>query len=120
MPKKNFRFPETISFKYEWLLLFPWLCYSPSEDASYLSFVLFGHDFPTKASQVSPSGLSQVLFLTLECIVKAKKKIDPSHESVQNLHFSTWPKLEAIFSQIKSSSHEINLLDDSKYDKRFC
>ena len=81
-----------------------------------LSFVLFGHDFPTKASQVSPSGLSQVLFLTLECIVKAKKKkIDPSHESVQSLHFSTWPKLEAIFSQIKGSNHEINLLCDKKY-----
>ena len=35
VPEKNFHFPETIrSFKYEWLLLFPWLCYSPSEDAS--------------------------------------------------------------------------------------
>ena len=44
-----------------------------------------------------------------------KKKIDPSHESVQSLHFSTWPKLEAIFSQIKGSSHEINLLCDRKY-----
>ena len=72
VPEKYFRFPETIRFfKYEWLLLFPWLCYSPSEDASCcLSCVLFGHDFPTKASRVknfhSPSGLGQVLFLTLE------------------------------------------------------
>ena len=108
--KKNFRFPETISFKYE--------------DASYLlslSFVLFGHDFPNKASQVSHPGLSQVLFLTFECIVKAKKKkINPSHESAQSLHFSTWPKFEAIFSQIKGCSHEINLLVYGKYDKRFC
>ena len=63
-----------------------------------LSFVLFGHDFPTKASKVSPSGLSQVVFYILDCIVKAKKKkIDLSHEPVQSLHFSTWPKLEAIF-----------------------
>ena len=44
-----------------------------------------------------------------------KKKIDPSHESVQSLHFSTWPKLKAILSQIKGSSHEINLLCDKKY-----
>ena len=44
-----------------------------------------------------------------------KKKTDPSHESVQSLHFSAWPKLEAIFSQIKGSSHEINLLCDRKY-----
>ena len=42
-PQKNFLFPETIrSLKYEWQLLFPWLCYSPSEDASYcLSCVFF-------------------------------------------------------------------------------
>ena len=54
LPKKNLRFPETLrSFKNGWLLLFLWLCCSPSEDASYcLSFILFGHDFPTKASQV--------------------------------------------------------------------
>ena len=50
---KVFCFPETICFRYKWQLLFPWLCYSPSEDASYfLSCVLFGHDFPTKASRV--------------------------------------------------------------------
>ena len=42
-------------------------------------------------------------------------KIDPSFESVQSLHFSTWPKLEAIFSQIKGSSYEISLLCDRKY-----
>ena len=36
VPEKNFRFPETTrSFKYEWLLLLPWLCYSPSEDETY-------------------------------------------------------------------------------------
>ena len=30
--EKDFCFPETKrSFKYEWLLLFPWLSYSPSE-----------------------------------------------------------------------------------------
>ena len=123
VPEKNFCFPETTrSFKYEWLLLFPWLCYSPSEDASYcLSCVLFGHDFPTKASRVKnlfsqpfrawPSAVS---YFKAHCEGK-KKKIDISHEFVQSLHFSTWPKLEAIFSQIKGSSHEINLLCDRKY-----
>ena len=121
--KKNFCFPETTrSFKYEWPLLFPWLCYSPSEDASYcLSCVLFGHGFPTKASRVKNLFLQQfrawpsaVFYFKAHCEGK-KKKIDPSHKSVQSLHFSTWPKLEAIFSQIKGSSHEINLLCDRKY-----
>ena len=89
VPEENFCFPETTrSFKYEWLLLLPWLCYSPSEDASYcLSCVLFGHDFPTKASRVKnlfsqpfrawPSAVS---YFKAHCEGK-KKKIDPSHES---------------------------------------
>ena len=122
MPEKIFHFSETTrSFKYEWLLLFPWLCFSPSEDASYyLSCVLLGHDFPTKTSQVKnifsqpfrvwPSAVS---YFRAHCEGK-KKKIDPSHELVQSLHFSAWPKLEAIHSQIKGSSHEINLLCDKK------
>ena len=69
------------SFKYEWLFLFPWLCYSSNEDASYgLTCVLFSLDFSTKASLVikiyfhSPSGPGQVLFLTLELIVKGNRK----------------------------------------------
>ena len=54
VPEKIFCFLETtISFKYEWLLLSPWLCYSPSEDVSYcLSSALLDHDFPTKACLV--------------------------------------------------------------------
>ena len=101
--------------------MFSWLCYSPSEDASYcLSCVLFGHDFPTKASQVRnlfsrpfrawPSAVS---YFRAHCEGK-KKNIVFSHESVESLHFSTWAKLEANFSQIKGSSHKINLLCDRK------
>ena len=83
--------------------------------------VLFGYDFPTKASRVKNLFLqplmawpSAVSYFRAHCEGK-KKKIDPSHESAQSLHFSTWPKLEAIFSQIKGSSHKINLLCDRKY-----
>ena len=71
--------------------------------------------FGLKISFHSSSGLGQVFsYFRAHCEPK-KKKVDPFHESVQNLHFSTWPKLEAIFSQIKGSSHEINLLCDRKY-----
>ena len=122
--KKNFCFPETTrSFKCEWLLLFLWLRYSPSEEASYcLSCALFGHDFPTKASRAKnlfsqPFRPSAVSYFRAHCEGK-KKKIDPSHETVQSLHFSIWPKLEAIFSQIKDSSYEINVFCDRKYIKR--
>ena len=90
VPEKNFHFSETTrSFKYEWLLLFPWLCYSTSEDASYCLYcVLFGHDFPTKASwvkniflQLFRAWLSAVSYFRAHCEDR-KKKIDPSHDSV--------------------------------------
>ena len=119
--KKTFAFQKQIDLLNR-LLLFPWLCYSPSEGASYcLSCVLFGHNFSSKAYWVKNLFLqsfrawpSAVSYFRAHCEGK-NKKIDPSHESVQSLHFSTWPKLEAIFSQIKGSSHEINLLCDRKY-----
>ena len=54
VPDDNFSFPKTNrSFKPEWFKWFPWLCYSPSEDAIYcLACVLFGHKFPEKSSRV--------------------------------------------------------------------
>ena len=54
VPDENFVFPETERyFRFEWLKEFPWLCYSPSEDAAYcLSCVLFGYKFVGKASRV--------------------------------------------------------------------
>ena len=120
--EENFCFSETTRFfKYEWLLFFE-ICYSPSEDASYcLSCVLFGHDFSTKASQVKSlfqqpfrAWTSAVSYFKAHCKSK-KKKIDPSHESVQSIHVLTWLKLKATFSQIKDSSHGINLICDRKY-----
>ena len=82
---------------------------------------MLGHNFPTKASQVknlfSPpfrAWPSAVCYFRAHCEDK-KKKIDPSHESIESLHFSTWPRLEAIFSQIKDSIQDINLLCDRKY-----
>ena len=110
------------SFKYEWLLLFPGFDILPVRMhlTSCLVFCLVMISLQKLIGLEiyfhSPSELDQVLFFFLKAIVKAKeKKIDPSYESVQSLHFSTWPKLEVIFYQIKGSSHEINLLCDRKY-----
>ena len=58
--------------------------------------------------------MAKCCFFKSHCEGK-NKKIDPSHESVQSLHFSIWRKFEAIFSQIKGSNHKINLLCDRKY-----
>ena len=58
----------------------------------------------------SPSELGQELHLTSKLIVKAKRtKLGTSHEFVQSLHFSTWPKLEAIFF-LKSKARAMKLI----------
>ena len=56
---------------------------------------------------------SAVSYFRAHCDGK-KKEIVPLHESAQSFHFSTCPKLQSVFSQIKGSSHEINLLCDKK------
>ena len=113
-PEKIFLFPgATRSFKYEGLPLLFWLCYPPNEDASNCSS-LFNHDFPTKASRVK-NLFSQPFNARSSAHLKSKnKKIDPSHDSVQRLHLSVWTNLEAILSEVKGSSHKINLLCDTK------
>ena len=81
VPENNFYFPETTrSFKYEWLLLFPWLCYYPSEMhlTACLVFCLVMISLlkllGLKIYFHSPSELGQVLFLNLKLIVKAKRR----------------------------------------------
>ena len=55
-PTKEYCFPKCNrrSFRYDWLNLYPWLCYSSSKDSAYcLSCVLFGDRFPVKAGRIS-------------------------------------------------------------------
>ena len=61
VPDENFVFPETERcFRFVWLKEFPWLCYSPREDAAYcLSCVLFGYKFVGKALRVNKNLYSQ-------------------------------------------------------------
>ena len=72
------------SFKFEWLLFFPWLCHTPVRMNLAGLYPWFGHCFVMisllkllglKLYFHSPSGFGQVLFLTLELIVKTKTRI---------------------------------------------
>ena len=120
VPEKNFCFPETTrSFKYEWLLMFPCLFYSPSEDASCcLSCVMISllKLLGLKIYFHSPSELGQVLFLTLKLIVKAKSRKLILHMNLfKAFIFQHDLNLKLFFLQIKDASHEISLLCDRKY-----
>ena len=117
VPDDNFSFPETNrSFKSEWFKWFPWLCYSPSEDATYcLACVLFGHKFPEKASRVKkfysqPSRHWPAAVSACKVHAEGKKKKESSNEPCQSLHSKTWPILSNIMAHLKSSGEEIEVL----------
>ena len=55
-PDKNYAFPKTNgrAFRYKWLDMFKWLCYSPFANGAFcLSCVLFGDRFPGKPGKIS-------------------------------------------------------------------
>ena len=112
----NFSFSETNSFKSEWFKWFPWLCYSPSEDAVYrLTCVLFGHKFPEKTwvkkfyFQPSRQWSTAVSICKIHVEGKIKKK-DDSNEPRQLSHSKIWPILSNIMAHLKDSGEEIEVM----------
>ena len=68
-----------------------------------------------KGNFYSPSGLNQVLFLTLELIVKERRRQMILHGKLFKVFiFQHGLNLKLYFCQITGSSHEINLLCDRK------
>ena len=123
VPDENFVFPETERcFRFEWLKEFPWLCYSPSEDAAYcLACVLFGYKFPGKASRVKnlysqPFRYWPAAVSIFKMHVLGKKK-ENSNKPVQSLHSQTWPILDAVLSNMKGLVEEIDLMIDKNCKK---
>ena len=108
VPDDNFSFPETNrSFKSEWFKWFPWLCYSPSEDAVYcLACVLFGHKFPEKASRVKRNQQPH----PVKYMLKGKKKKESTNRLCQPLHSKAWPILSNIMAHLKGPAKEINVM----------
>ena len=82
VPEENFCFPETTrSFKYEWLLLLPWLCFILPVRMYLTACLVFCLVMISVLKLLrlkiyfhSRSELSQALFLTLKPIVKAKRR----------------------------------------------
>ena len=102
-------------FWFEWLKEFPWLCYSPREDAAYcLSCVLFDYKFVGKTSRVKnlysepfrhwPSAVS------IFKIHVSGKKQEKSNKPLQSLYSQTWPILHAVLSNMKGLVEEIDLM----------
>ena len=125
VPDDNFSFQETNrSFKFQWFKWFPWLCYSPSEDAVYrLAGVLFGHKFSEKTSRVK-NFYSQPFrhwpAATSACKVHAegkKNKKESSNEPCQSLDSKIWPILSNIMAHLKDSGQIIEVTLTTSSDK---
>ena len=115
--EKSFRFQETIrSFKYKRLLLFPLLCYSDNEDVSYLWSCVF----LVMSLLLKFLGLRiyfyipSVLFVTLEVIVKAKRRKLMLHRHLFKVFI-----FQHGLNFFSNQSHEINLLCDRKHKHKF-
>ena len=109
-PTKEYCFPKHNgrSFRYDWLNLYPWLCYSPSKDGAYsLSCVLFGDRFPTKTGRISR------LFSEPLCHWNDAASTLKRHVVVNGLHSCTFPILTSLLSQISGAAQSIDVVIDN-------
>lgn len=118
-PDKNYAFPKTDgrAFRYEWLDMFKWLCYSPSANGAYcLSCVLFGHRFPSKAGKICKL-FFEPLVKWNNAVFTFKKHAGHGTGAEMGLHASTFPILQALLSQISGAAQPINLILDANLRK---
>ncbi|XP_028406782.1 52 kDa repressor of the inhibitor of the protein kinase-like [Dendronephthya gigantea] len=118
-PDKNFPFPKTNgrSFRYNWLELYPRLCYSPSLDGAFcLSCVLFRETFSGKASKISRL-FSEPLRHWNDAAFTFKKHAGHGKGGEMGLHASTSPMLTAILAQISGAAEPIEIVLDKNLKK---
>ena len=112
MSKKNKR-----TFKYEWLDLFPWLCYSASEDGAYcLSCVLFGDHFPRRSSRITRL-VSKPFRYWNDAMSTFKRHVGNNTGGEMGLHACTFPMLAALLSQMTGASQPIDNIMDTNVKK---
>ncbi len=112
MSEKNKR-----TFKYEWLDLFPWLCYSALEDGAYcLSCVIFGHRFPGKSSRITRV-VSFPFRYWNDAMSTFKRHAGNNTGGEMGLHACTFPILTALLSQKSGVTQPIEHSMDANVKK---
>ena len=121
-PHRSYVFPRLSeknkrSFKYEWLDLFPWLCYSVSEDGAYcLSCVLFGDCFPRKTPRITRL-FSKPFRYWNDAMATFKQHAGNNTGGEMGLHACTFPMLTALLSQMSSVTQPIENIMDANVKK---
>ena len=118
-PNEHYIFPKTNgrSFRYDWLKLYPWLCYSPCRDGAYcLSCVLFGDRFPGKAGKIHKL-FSEPLTYWNGAAYNFKRHAGHGTGGEMGLHGCTFPILTSLLTQISGAAQPIEVLLDSQLKK---
>ena len=101
-------------FRYNWLDLYPWLCYSPLKDGGYcLSCVLFGDRFPGKASKLKN------LFSCRwnDASTSFERHAGHGTGGEMGLHACTFLILTSLLSQVAGYAQPIEIMMDSNLRK---
>ena len=116
---EHYIFPKTNgrSFRYDWLKLYLWLCYSPCRDgAYYLSCVLFGDRFPGKAGKIHKL-FSESLTYCNGAAYNFKCHAGHGTRGEMGLHGCTFPILTSLLTQISGAAQPIEVILDSQLKK---
>ena len=118
-PDNQYSFPKTNgrSFRYDWLKLYPWLCYSPCEDGAFcLSCVLFGDRFPGKARKIQKL-FAQPFKYWNNAIFTFRRHAGHGTGGEIGLHACTFPILTSLLSQMSGAAQPIEIIIDSGIKK---
>ena len=121
-PHRNYVFPQLSeknkrSFKYDWLNLFPWLCYSASEDGAYcLSCVLFADRFPRRSSRITRL-VSKPFRYWNDAMSTFRWHAGNNNGGEMGLHACTYPMLTGLLSQMSGVTQPIENIMDANVKK---
>ena len=118
-PDKKYSFPKTNgrSFRYDWLELYSWLCYSPSQDGAFcLSCVLFGDCFPGKSGKIH-NLFSEPLRRWSGAAYTLKHHAGQGLGGEMGLHACTFPILTSLLSQMSGKAQPIEVILDTNLKK---
>ena len=119
-PDEHYSFPKSAdgrSFKYNWLTMYSWLCYSPSKDGAFcLACVLFGDCFPGRAGKIS-NLFSKPLTHWGNAAFTFKRHAGHGTGGEMGLHACTFPMLASLLAQMSAAAQPIEVIVDANMKK---
>ena len=119
-PDEHYSFPKSAdgrSFRYNWLNMYSWLCYSPSKDGAFcLACVLFGDRFPGRAGKIS-NLFSKPFTQWSNAAFTFKRHAGHDTGGKMGLHACTFPTLASLLAQMSGAAQPIEVIVDANLKK---